>query len=630
MNKKYPKNENTPDQENKDNRDSQQQPDVTAEVTKTADDIASADKPIHDNVEQPTATAAAATPDDENDVATAEEMEAFIKSRREKRNNDKKKSSASETLETEEKHETDDFYANDSALDPYLEPDPVLPKVDYKETPLLWRGCNHCPASYVPVSNTEIGSCAKVNAHNWMRGIRQPMGPAFDCVEVRFKNNRKDFFRLPDGIDVTEGDVVAVEGMPGHDVGIVSLTGEACRLQMQKKKVNPDSENIRKLFRRAKASDIERWVESIKDENTTLVRTRQIAEDLGLVMKVNDVEYQGDHSKAIFYYTADERVDFRTLIKVLAEQFKVRIEMKQIGVRQESGKVGGIGTCGRELCCSTWLTNFKSVTTSVAKTQQILPNPQKLAGQCGKLKCCLNFEYDVYVDALKQFPPAGTAIRFQKGLALYKKTDVFRGIMWYAYEGENDLYAITADNVKKIIEMNKNQQYPERLEDYQVELMSTAALAQESSDDEFDLEIRRMADDGQPNEGSSTDESGNDNNGRQQRRQQRSDRQEGRGRQQREGREGHENREPRENREQREGRNRDREPRKSRGDQKRNDNRRNPNPTGDASQSQPNDRVSRPQGGRSPQQRENQRRGPRSDRRNRDDHRANNSNTPTE
>lgn len=169
--------------------------------------------------------------------------------------------------------------------------------------------------------------------------------------------------------------------------------------------------------------------------------------------------------------------------------------MKQIGVRQEAGKVGGIGTCGRELCCSTWLTNFKSVTTGVAKTQQILPNPQKLAGQCGKLKCCLNFEYSVYVDALKKFPPANTPIRFQKGLALYKKTDVFRGIMWYCYEGENELHALTAESVKKIIEMNHNQEYPEKMEDYQVELMSTAALVQETTNADFERELRRMADD---------------------------------------------------------------------------------------------------------------------------------------
>ena len=415
----------------------------------------------------------------DEDAATAEEMEAFIRSRKEKRT----VSHASKYEDRDPQEVPIDPLANESAMDPYLEPDPTMPKVKYEESLYLSRGCNHCPQSYVPVTETELRSCCKVGSCNWMKGVRKPMEKPFDCVEVRFKNNRKDFFRIPDGIDVSDGDVVAVEGIPGHDVGIVSLTGEVCRIQMIKKKVDPSSENIKKLFRRAKPSDIERWTAAIKEE-----------EKLGLVMKVNDVEYQGDHSKAIFYYTADDRVDFRNLIKVLAEQFHVRIEMKQIGVRQEAGKVGGIGTCGRELCCSTWLTNFKSVTTSVAKTQQILPNPQKLAGQCGKLKCCLNFEYQIYVDALKNFPPAGTPIRFKKGLAMYKKTDVLRGVMWYAYEGENELHALKAEDVKMIIEKNRNSEYPEQLEDYQVELMSTAALVQESSSDEFERELQMLAD----------------------------------------------------------------------------------------------------------------------------------------
>ena len=438
--------------------------------------------------EEKTGTAATEVKADEN-VATAEEIEEFIRSRRKEREAGRKHDY------TENKEEVPtDIAANESAMDPYLEPDPTLPKVEYKEPIYLSRGCNHCPESYVPIGETELRSCCKVGSCNWMKGIRQPLEKPFGCVEVRFKNNRKEFFRLPDGIDVSDGDVVAVEGVPGHDVGIVSLTGEVCRIQMLKKKVSPDSENIKKLFRRAKASDIERWTAAIRDEDSTLKRTRQIAEEQGLSMKVNDVEMQGDHSKAIFYYTADDRVDFRNLIKILAEQFHVRIEMKQIGVRQEAGKVGGLGTCGRELCCSTWLTNFKSVTTGVAKAQQILPNPQKLAGQCGKLKCCLNFEYPVYVDALKNFPPANTPIRFKKGLALYKKTDVFRGIMWYAYEDQNDLYAVKVDDVKKIIEMNRNQEYPEQLEDYVVELMSTAALEQESSAAEFEREIQMLAD----------------------------------------------------------------------------------------------------------------------------------------
>lgn len=428
------------------------------------------------------------TPDDVEEVASAEDIEAFMQSRR-------KKSSEKQPIERENP-EVEEYRSEENQLDPYLDPDPEIPWVKYEEPVYLSRGCNHCPKSYVPVSPCERQSCSKVTATNWLAGIRQPTDRPFDCVEVRFKNNHKDFYRLPDGLSVTEGDTVAVEGQPGHDVGIVSMTGELCRLQMLKRRINPESEEIKKLFRRAKDADLERWANTLKEERSALLRTREIVSLMGLDMKVNDVEFQGDHSKAIFYYTADERVDFRELIKVLADEFHVRIEMKQIGVRQEAGKVGGIGTCGRELCCSTWLTNFRSVTTAAAKTQQILPNPQKLAGQCGKLKCCLNFEYEVYADALKKFPPAGTAIRFQKGLALYKKTDVFRGIMWYAYEGENDLFAIPAERVKEIIEMNRNQRYPEKLEDYQVELMSTSALVQESTDEEVEREIQRLAEGG--------------------------------------------------------------------------------------------------------------------------------------
>ena len=431
----------------------------------------------------------APTPDDVEEVASAEDIAAFMRERRKAREE-------KHNIVERENPEVEEYRSEESALDPYMEPDPEIPWVKYEEPVYLSRGCNHCPKSYQPVSQCERQSCSKVTSTNWLAGIRQPTMRPFDCVEVRFKNNHKDFYRLPDGLEVTEGDVVAVEGQPGHDVGIVCLTGELCRLQMRKHRINPESENVRKLFRRAKDADIERWDASMREEHNALIRTRRIVADLGLDMKVNDVEYQGDHSKAIFYYTADARVDFRELIKVLAEEFRVRIEMRQIGVRQEAGKVGGIGTCGRELCCSTWLTNFKSVTTGAAKTQQIMPNPQKLAGQCGKLKCCLNFEYEVYADALKKFPPAGHAIRFQKGLALYKKTDVFRGIMWYAYEGENELIAVKAEDVKAIMEMNRNQQYPEKLEDYQVELMSTSALASEANSEEVEREIERLSEGG--------------------------------------------------------------------------------------------------------------------------------------
>ena len=429
-------------------------------------------------------------PDDVEEVATAEDVEAFMRERRQRREEAKKAAVERENPEVEE------YMNEESSLDPYMDPDPEIPWVKYDEPVFLTRGCHRCPKPYMPVDSVERRSCSKVTCTNWMSGIRQPTERPFDCVEVRFKNNHKDFFRLPDGLEVREGDIVAVEAQPGHDVGIVCLTGELCRLQMRKHRISPDSENIRRLFRRAKDTDIDRWASSLLEERNALLRTRKIVESLGLDMKVNDVELQGDHSKAIFYYTADGRVDFRELIKVLAEEFRMRIEMKQIGVRQEAGKVGGLGTCGRELCCSTWLTNFKSVTTSSAKVQQIMPNPQKLAGQCGKLKCCLNFEYEVYADAIKNFPPAGVGLRFQKGLALYKKTDVLRGIMWYAYENESDLIAIKVEDVKKIMEMNRAQQYPERLEDYQVELMSTSGLAQESTDEEVEREIMRLAEGG--------------------------------------------------------------------------------------------------------------------------------------
>ena len=533
----------------------------------------------------------AAPIEEDDDVATQEDIEAYAREAALRRANKEGKRKVEEEVD----HAPEEEYIDAAnAVNPYLEPDPTMPFVPYTMSPFVTRGCNHCPESYVPVKGTETMSCGKLTATNWMKGIRQPATQPFDCVEVRLKNNRKDFYRLPDGLTVEEGDVVAVEGQPGHDVGLVTMTGELCRLQMKKKRIDPESEGIRKLFRRAKSTDIEKWAQTIAEENTALLLTRKISEDLGLQMKVNDVEFQADRTKAIFYYTADERVDFRSLIKVLAEQFRVRVEMKQIGVRQEAGKVGGIGTCGRELCCCTWLSNFKSVTTGVAKAQQILPNPQKLAGQCGKLKCCLNFEYEVYADALKNFPPGHTPIRFQKGLALYKKTDVLRGIMWYAYEGENDLYAIPAESVKQIIEMNRNQQYPEKLEDFQVELMSTSALVQESNEAEFEQELRRMADSGNGvveeknenrREGSREGREGGNREGRDNRNRNRDrDRRDGRDRdrkehrdgEKREGREGHESREGREGRENRgEGRNENRgENRENRGEGRENRDRR--------------------------------------------------------
>ncbi|MCU0369826.1 MAG: hypothetical protein MUC31_00270, partial [Bacteroidales bacterium] len=249
--------------------------------------------------------------------------------------------------------------------------------------------------------------------------------------------------------------------------GIVSLAGESCRIQMKKKGVDPSSENIKKVYRKARATDIEKWITSVESEDGTMFRSRQSADELELEMKISDVEYQGDGTKAIFYYTADERIDFRQLIKILADLFHVRIEMRQIGVRQEASRLGGIGSCGRELCCSTWLTRFRSVTTQAARVQQLALNPQKLAGQCSKLKCCLNYEYDVYVDAIKEFPDVKITLKTKKGIALHQKTEVFKRLMWYAYEGDEfNLIPLSLDKVKEIMKMNSKGKIPERLEDF--------------------------------------------------------------------------------------------------------------------------------------------------------------------
>ncbi len=332
------------------------------------------------------------------------------------------------------------------------------------------RGMCKTPSAYHSNNDLYNHRCCKLDVYDWLKDIPLPEHQEeFDCVEVRFKNSKKDFFRNIDIPHLEVGDIVAVEASPGHDIGIVTLTGETVRLQMKKMDKSPESEEIKKIYRRARLNDIEKWVVSVESEHPTMIRTRKIAKELGLDMKVNDVEYQGDHTKAIFYYTADDRVDFRELIKRLAEEFRVRIEMRQIGVRQEAGRVGGIGSCGRELCCSTWMTGFQSVTTNTARTQQLSLNPQKLAGQCGKLKCCLNFEQDCYVDALKEFPPHELPLHTKEGRAFLQKTDIFKRIMWYSYENDPmNQMAIPLDKVLKIIELNKKNQKPEKLEDLAV------------------------------------------------------------------------------------------------------------------------------------------------------------------
>ena len=305
-------------------------------------------------------------------------------------------------------------------------------------------------------------SCGKLHATDWLKAFTPPdVYPRMDVVEVRFKNSRKDFFQADPTLMLEVGDIVAVESSPGHDIGIVSLTGEVVRLQLRKKKSHSAADDFRRVYRKAKVSDVEKWVSAVRMEEDTMHRSRGMAASLNLNMKISDVEYQGDRTKAIFYYTADERVDFRELIKVLADAFHVRIEMRQIGMRQEASRLGGIGTCGRELCCSTWLTQFRSVSTNAARTQQLSLNPQKLAGQCSKLKCCINYENDTYIEALKDFPDTSTELVTAKGRALFQKFDVLRKNMGYAYkENPGQIHMIPVERVREIIGMNRGKKFP--------------------------------------------------------------------------------------------------------------------------------------------------------------------------
>lgn len=307
--------------------------------------------------------------------------------------------------------------------------------------------------------NTCSSRCGKLEVFDWLSDL--PDGTkSTDIVEVQFKNTRKGFYRNSNQLKITKGDIVAVEASPGHDIGIVTLTGELVLLQMKKNNLDPANYEFKRIYRKAKPVDIEKWEEAKALEHDTMLESRRIAEQLNLNMKIGDVEYQGDRTKAIFYYIADERVDFRELIKVLADRFKVRIEMRQIGARQEAGRIGGIGPCGRELCCSTWITNFESVTTNAARYQEISLNPQKLAGQCGKLKCCLNYELDTYIDAQKDFPPTDIPLETETETYHHVKTDIFKRLMWYASGEDNstNMVMLSVDKVKEIIELNKKGQ----------------------------------------------------------------------------------------------------------------------------------------------------------------------------
>ena len=332
-------------------------------------------------------------------------------------------------------------------------------------------GCN-TEKNGIPAGCNNNGSCGtsdgcnKLSVFDWLGNMNLPEGQnRFDIVEIRFKNSRKEFFRNTNSLNINVGDVIAVESNSGHDIGTVSLTGELVKLQLKKHNVNFDSEEIKKIYRKAKQTDIEKWREAQSLEINTMYRARTIALNLGLQMKLSDVEYQGDKSKAIFYYTADARVDFRELIKLLADEFKVRIEMKQIGARQEASRLGGIGSCGRELCCSSWLTDFRTVSTSAARYQQLSLNPLKLAGQCGKLKCCLNYELDSYLDALKEFPEMdGKKLQTKKGDAFLQKTDIFKRTMWFSYRSDPGVFIpLDLKTVHSILELNAKGEMPEAL-----------------------------------------------------------------------------------------------------------------------------------------------------------------------
>ena len=305
----------------------------------------------------------------------------------------------------------------------------------------------------------------QLNTFDWLADIPNNAEEQ-EIVEVQFKNTRKGYFKNSNKLKLEKGDIVAVEANPGHDIGVVTLTGRLVLLQMKKANLKPDVE-IKRIYRKAKPVDIEKYDEAKAKEHDTMIRSRQIALSLNLNMKIGDVEYQGDGNKAIFYYIADERVDFRQLIKILAETFRVRIEMKQIGARQEAGRIGGIGPCGRELCCATWMTNFISVSTSAARYQDISLNPQKLAGQCAKLKCCLNYEVDVYVESQKRLPSKEITLETTEGTFYFFKADILKGLITYSSDKNflANAETITSRRAFEIINMNKKGEKPENLAD---------------------------------------------------------------------------------------------------------------------------------------------------------------------
>jgi cell fate regulator YaaT (PSP1 superfamily) len=326
-------------------------------------------------------------------------------------------------------------------------------------------GADGKPAGCKSNGYCSTSGCNKLGVFDWLAGVPLPSGvQPFDGVEVRFKNTRKAFYRNNLGFQLMPGDLVTVDAAPGFDVGMVSLTGELVRAQMDRRRQNTDTYELRNILRKSSQADIDRWHAARKQEDPTLFASRAMVRDAGLDMKVTDVEYQGDGTKAIFYYTAEDRIDFRGIVRQMSDRFKIRVEMKQIGARQEAGRVGGIGSCGRELCCSTWLTDFRSVTTSAARYQQLALNPQKLAGQCGKLKCCLNYELDMYIEAIKSYPSQNAKLKTRQGTGTHIKTDIFSGKMWYGFKRPGEPFVMAGfpiETVRDILAQNKQGVEPE-------------------------------------------------------------------------------------------------------------------------------------------------------------------------
>lgn len=319
-----------------------------------------------------------------------------------------------------------------------------------------FRGCEVVDCEDGTTEVTYREGCCKLPVHNYLRDISSL--EYADVFEVRFKNTRKGYYKNESGQSVRQGDKVVVEAASGYDLGFVSLEGPLVVKQMQRRRIDPASYEFKKIYRMARPSDIEKWMAATAREQATMIEARRIAATMGLDMKIGDVEFQGDGTKAIFYYIADGRVDFRQLIKVFAEEFRIKIEMKQIGARQEAGLIGGIGVCGRALCCANYVTNFKSINTSAARCQDLSLNPQKLAGQCGKLKCCINYEVPVYLDAQSRIPKVSEPLEFEDGLAYLRKTDILAEMMYFSYDKSSDanLYPVPAAEVKEIQKMNRN------------------------------------------------------------------------------------------------------------------------------------------------------------------------------